>query len=311
MDLLYDGAGWVFGPGENKEGHSFTFTAEANPPRQLLTSYWHSRAPSLRGWTFYAAKQAAPGAAGNRLSFDSMKFNPLEFWLSPYVDEQSECIDLAIWHPAFPKIEHRNRWTAIFLMLDEALGELGTQSWIGEIKISDQRLAESMPLTELPGFVESTVAQHSWKLATPGNLWTCYELKKPTSGVLRGDIIAGSTCLYDLVQDTEDGHIEEDPLEGTGADFMYITLPREMLTNGKELDERGALEEAIRAVLEPQSGRLLGGATGYDYAYIDLMIYDGSTSIALIEQVLRKSRFIGSTTIEYFAKARSAERLVV
>ena len=157
-----------------------------------------------------------------------------------YVDEQDEQIDLIIWHPAFPEMEEGDRWTAIWLSLDEALGELGTQNWIGEIKISDEILAHSMPLTELPSFLDETVAKHAWKLAIPGEMWSSYTRKEQTSGVLRDDIIAGSTCLFGLVKATRDGHVDPDPIEGTVADFVYVTLPRAMLTPGKELDERAS-----------------------------------------------------------------------
>jgi len=65
---LLPGFAWVFGPGANRVGHSFTLSGEGDFHRQLLTIHWQSQAPVLPGWTFYAARQAE-GIAGKRIKF--------------------------------------------------------------------------------------------------------------------------------------------------------------------------------------------------------------------------------------------------
>ena len=37
----------------------------------------------------------------------------------------------------------------IYLLLDESLGEIGTQNWIGRIEINDTKLNDAIPLGEL------------------------------------------------------------------------------------------------------------------------------------------------------------------
>jgi hypothetical protein len=49
---LVPGFAWVFGPGENGQGHSFTLSGEGNLHRQLLAIYWLEQAPKIDGWTF-------------------------------------------------------------------------------------------------------------------------------------------------------------------------------------------------------------------------------------------------------------------
>jgi hypothetical protein len=313
MNLLTPGGGaWVFGPGANDIGHSFTFTGEGNPDQQLLAAYWLSQAPSLPGWTFYSSKQRSTDIKGYKIRFNELEFDPLEFWLTAYVDEQEEQIDLVVWHPSFSKMEERARWMAIFLYLDEVLGELGTQSWIGEIKVSDDRLADAMPLTEFAAFVDRVVADHDWKLSTPGVMWHSYELKEIGSGPLRSDIIAGSTCLFPLIQSIKDGHVDPDPLAKTGAEYVYIVLPKSALTPGQEVASRGIIEEALESAFEGKSaGRLLGGAIGRDHAYIDLLLWDGANSLKIVEEVLRKQGLGAGSSIEYFALSRAGERIAL
>jgi hypothetical protein len=57
IDRLLPGFAWVFGPGANGQGHSFTLTGEGDEHRQLLTRQWLSFAPRLPGWTFYDSRQ--------------------------------------------------------------------------------------------------------------------------------------------------------------------------------------------------------------------------------------------------------------
>jgi len=312
MNQLIPGCAWVFGPGANEIGHSFTFTGEGNRDRQLLAAYWLSQAPSLPGWTFYSAKQRTPDVTGYKIHFNELVFDPLEFWLTTYVDEQEERIDVVVWHPAFPKMEDRTRWTAIFLYLDEVLGELGTQNWVGEIKVGDERLADAMPLTEFSSFVDRVVADHGWELAVPGEMWHSYELKEMRSGPLRADIVAGTTCLFHLIQSVKGGHVDPDPLADTGAEYVYIVLPRSVLTPGKEVDSRGVIEDALSAALEVGwAGRVLGGAVGLDHAYIDLLLVDGVNSLEIVQKVLQERGLGEGTSIEYFAKSRAAERIAI
>lgn len=312
MDRLQEGAAWVFGPGQDGVGHSLTFTAEGDRKRQLLTAYWLSQAPALQGWTFYATKQRDLQIDGYQIHFANQVFDPKEFWLVPHVDEQAEQIELLVWHPAFPKLEERARWTAIFLYLDEVLGELCTQSFIGEITIGDSRLAEAIPLKELPSFVDATVEKHGWTIDAPGELWSSYQTKEPTRGVLRGDIIAGSTAVFALIREVKEGRLEPDPLEGTGAEYVYVAFSRSELPSGNEVEARGVIEEALTEALQPSgSGMVIGGAIGLDYAYIDLLLFDGKTSRGIVKKVLQEKGLGRGTSIEQFARARAAERIAL
>src|SRR5260370_9244721 len=167
VDELIPGFAWVFGPGENDQGQSFTLSGEGNVHRQLLAIYWLAQAPKLQGWTFYAARQRA-SIKGQRLEGGGRKFDPIEFWVTPCVNRNEEKVDITVWHPVFTSMEERERWSVLFLFLDEVLGEYGTQQWIGEIKLEPKRLADSIPLEELGEFLERVKLEHGWKKLPPG-----------------------------------------------------------------------------------------------------------------------------------------------
>jgi hypothetical protein len=312
VNAVIHGCSWVFGPGED-DGHSFTITGEANPHRQLLTAYWVSRAPKLKGWTFNPARQPARSVEDICLRVGDDQFEAKAVWLTPAVNTETEHIDITVWHPLFPKLDDRARWMIIFLLLDEALGEIGTQNWIGHIDINDQKLSGAIPLEELRAFTERVRADHAWKKGGPGERWTVYRPNHDPTDEPRGDIFVGSTSVIRLIDEfmEADGQMK-DPLAGTGADYVYIAFDASILPKGKEADGRGEIEDALTAVLEPAgSGRHVGGAMGRRFAYIDLLLFDGANSIALVLETLRRLRLPKGTSINYFAHEKRGHRVVL
>jgi hypothetical protein len=312
VDEFLPGFAWVFGPGENGNGHSFTLTGEGNPHRQLLAAFWCSQAPILPGWTFYPARQ--PGAIkGHKIQIQGLTFDPVEFWLTPTIDRENEKIDLIVWHPLFVKMEERNRWTVLFLFLDEVLGEFGTQQWIGEIKLNDQRLTEAIPLQELQPFVKKLEMQTGWKKYPPGEMWTGYSFEKTHTDFLRGDVFVGTTCHIPLINDYVRANGELlDPLVNTGADYIFVSFTAAFLPDGKQSETRGKIEDALSQALQVESnGRLLGGAYGKVNAYIDMLLFDGGRSIETAKKILKIHNLPSGTSINYFAKEKRGHRIIL
>jgi hypothetical protein len=310
IDELLPDFAWNFGPTESGNGHAFTLTGEGNPHKQVLTAYWNAQAPKFSGWTFHATKQPSPGIMDCEMHIDSLVFKPAEFWLTPYVDNENEKIDITVWHPRFPEMDENTRSTVAFLFLDETLGEIDTENWIGVIDIGDQRLTHTIPLGELPSFVAKTREETGWKKGKPGELWTSYRGNDPQRGKLRGDIIAGTTSQFALVSELEDGALDPDPLEPWGADYVFIAFDSSVLPQGSEVDARADIEDALTSALSSAaSGLVLGGAMGIEHAYIDLILFDGANSLDIVQRVLREMRLPSGTTIEFFAKSRQRDRI--
>lgn len=312
VDELVPGFAWVFGPGENDEGHSFTLSGEGNLHRQLLAIFWRENAPKLPGWTFYAARQPGP-VHGMRMDMDGRQFNPLEFWVTPFVNKDNEKLDITVWHPLFDKMAEKERWTVLFLFLDEVLGEYGTQQFIGEIKQDPKRLADSMPLEELNEFLKRVQSENGWKKLPPGEGSVLYKLGEQHTRFLRGDIVVGNTrhpCLINEYLKAE-GELE-DPLKSTGADYVFVGFDAKILPKGNESAARGEIEDALDQTLRTAgSGRLLGGAWGRENAYIDLLLFDGANSIEIVKTVLHEKALPPGSSINYFAKEKRKYRVEI
>lgn len=311
VDEFLPGFAWCFGPGANGRGHSFTLSGEANRHKQFITEFWRTQAPQLDGWTFYSAKQPSGELDGWVLEVGGNRFAPLEFWLAPSLQPDEEKIDIVAWHPLFSQLEERDQWGVFFLVLDEVLGEVGTQTWIGEIKMGTQRLADSMPIKELPQFIEKTKVETGWNKHSPTETWSTYQFPEPHDRFPRADVIAGSTRHLTLLGE----HLEaegnmDDPLEGLGADFVFVQFDAAFLPEGEETAARGNIEDALEAALEAaNAGITLGGAHGTRFAYVDLLLFDGERSLNLVRDVLVREGLPKGTAIEFFAKSQRTRRI--
>ncbi len=302
VDELLGGMAWVFGPGVDG-GHSFTITPEGNPYQRFVARYWLDQAPVLQGWTFYAARQPSEGGLCSRLDVGGMEFGAAEIWMTPWVDEQKEKVDLTVWHPSFDKIPENLRWTVTFIYLDEALGEDGVVNWIGEIKMGDDKLAGAIPLSELPEFVREIEAKHGWKKYPPHEVVSGYQRREPSrGGVLREDVVAGTTRLMRLLQEYP---LDSNPLEKFGADLVMIVIPTAALPQGVHVVEaRGQIEDAIKKAFDPAAaGFLLGGAIGLENAYIDLLLCDGENSLGIVHRVLTEQGVADNAGLVSFVKS--------
>lgn len=312
VDELFPGFAWVFGPGANGQGHSFTLSGEGIIHRQLLALQWLARAPALPGWTFYAARQ--PGRIeGHVVEIDGMRFDPKEIWVAVSIDEEDQNVDITVWHPSWERVAPNIRSTVTFLFLDEAFGEYGTDWWIGQIEFNNSRLSEAIPLQELAEQVAKLAAERGWKKNAPGELFTLYQMEESSGNYPRSDIVTQNTCVPKLVMDYVNAQGElEDPLSEAGADYAYISIAGDFFPPGEQVTKRGEIEDAIEEALKPfGGGRCIGGAFGRERSYSDFLIFDGRRSLEAMQAALRRLNVPPGTIIEFFAREKRGQRIAV
>ncbi len=305
MDNVLPGMYWVFGPGENG-GHSFTVTGEGDLPKQLLAEYWHSRAIEIPNWTFHGSKQGVPleSLKGMAIQLGEQEQVDVEnFLLKTCVDEESQLIDVVAWHPSLALVPDEHHMQILFLLLDEALGEFGTQTWLGEIKaqpfVAD---GDTRPLFELPEFIEQVNKYYQWENLSPLKSYTGYQVPEQRD-TRRGDTVVGVTCVPNLVFDLLEnkGRLPEDPLEGMGAEFAFLAIDGSVFPEGKQSDVRANIEDALSDALVCElSGRTLGGAFGLSESYIDLLLFDGDNSRRVVLETLKELQLHGRSRLESF-----------
>jgi hypothetical protein len=238
-------------------------------------------------------------------------FKPIEFWLTPRLDPEEEKIDIAVWHPSIQRLPERTRFSALFLILDELLGEYGTQNWIGEIRFSEDHLDRSIPIAELQDVIRDAEQNQGWKKYPPTETYMSYTVNAQDAAWLRGDTVAGTTRCFRLLREYLEAKGPcEHPCPGIGLDYVFVSIPTSHFPKGEEVSARGTIEDEIIDGLEAEaSGISLGGATGRKNCYMDFAIYDGERSLDLIRGILRKHGLPRETAIHFLTSDRAGEVL--
>ncbi len=306
MDQHLPHLSWVFGAGEGG-GHSFTVSGEGQVAKQLLAADWASRAVELPGWTFHSSRQpcTADQLKGFKIGVADQEYVDSDsFQIQSDVDDEAQMVHIVAWHPALERVPPEHHFQILFLLLDEALGEFGTQTWIGEIKIQPIATGvQTRSLTDLPDYIDQVNRYHNWEKLPPSQSYSLYEVNEQRDGS-RGDTLVGTSVIANIVGRYihHQGKLPEDPLEGTGARLAYVAIDGAIFPAGKQSDVRGNIEDAIDTAIQEQwSGRTLGGAFGLKESYIDLLLLDGENSEAIVTKTLNDLQLAGRSRIEYFA----------
>lgn len=300
MDMWLPGFNYVFGS-EAGKGYSFTLSPNGDVDLRFLAEYWLSRAPKIEGWRFFSSRQ--PGLDGEfNIEIEGVNFSSADVRFGVEVDQEKEVVDVVVGHPNFVEDDDINSQVA-FIFLDEALGEVGTEMWIGKIELAGAESKTPIVIKSLATEVVSLASMHQWEKQTPEKTYTGYSVEKPGEGYPRSDTIAGATCHFQLVGEfmEREGLLNSDPVAPHGARFVYLAIDATDFDPENEVQRRVEIEENLNELLiEHGSGRVLGGATGISHAYIDLMLVDGEASIDLIQQSMELQNLATRYRVEPF-----------
>jgi hypothetical protein len=295
------GLSWVFGPGEGEGRLSLTVTGEGQKAKQLLSHFWWSQAVEVPGWDFYCSRQPSPRDQLARLAIDvgGSSVDADSLMIATEIDDEAEAVNIKAWHDVFASLPDDGRLQILYLLLDEALGEYGTQTKLGDIQI--QRDASARPLIELPAFVDKLWSEKGWSDLSPLETYSGYRVE-PSEGFDRADTIAGYTCVPRVVLGflNNRGRLDEDPIENTGAEFLFIQIRGDTESMSDALKFRTEVDEEVARRLSG-AGYVIGGATGTANMYIDLVAFDGNRSTAAIEEALLVKQLDGKYEIKPFA----------
>ena len=313
VDELFPGLAWVFGPGpSNVGGHSFTLSGEGVRHKQFLTEYWLEQAPEIEGWTFFASRQPAELSSEGGFRIGDAVFSIGDMRFAEEVDEEQEVIHVQLFHPLFESLDENTRLRISFLLLDEALGEYGTEQWIGAIETVTSAPEGSRSFLQLRDVVHDLEIKYRWTKIPPTQSGAVYQLEPSDDrGIYpRHDVVLGSTMHIGLIEEYVGAEGDyENPIPDTGADFVYLEFSSSNLPSGSEAAFRGEIEDAINERLaEEKLGHSIGGAFGRENSYIDFLIMDPA-GLEVIRSELMSRNLAGNQAIRYFAKERRGDAI--
>lgn len=271
--------------------YEFTFSIEGWPDLFILYPHIISRMPqSLKNkWHFQPFNQGIDRPFGFRMygtDIDTARIMVRALYLE---DKNRFCISYYEKNlNALPKRECDN---FMWIILEHILGEGISFIYMDEIVPAEAIEDGMIPLSELKGTMEMSVKAGGREFFdNPKDLYTGYQISPQERDELRYDVIAGTTCLEGLVADYyNDSTRIFDHINSFGAHAMFIAFGNIDRNDGDiPLDFRHELEDRLsNEILEPkQLGQVIGGATGVNMSYIDLIVFNRTTFINIIKPLL-------------------------
>lgn len=207
------------------------------------------------------------------------------------VSQQAQSFSVKVYCPGFSLIENPEykREMSIYLV-ELAVGEKMLEAWISSVDFLDtpEEGVDFCNLTELYEVIEETAEKNHWKeYKHPTDIYTVF---KPHEDIahdsLRKDMKMIFTTHPTLIEENLAGHNDVlNDLKARGGEFGYIYFANPF--DGKEDAQfRQELSRQIEKLLAPfHFARVVGGAIGKSYSYIDLAVFDKAKFERFFQQI--------------------------
>ena len=257
--------------------HEFTFSVEGWPDLFIIYPYVLSRMPEcLKGkWKFFPFNQGTDASFGFKMFDTDFELGNIQV-LPSYLEESGD-FHIKYYDPGFVKLSDEQAEGAFRVMLDLMLGEGVAVKYIRTVEKSEKCEKGMMALSQLRTHIEKALQTHGKEFfENPKDVYTAYHLTPEDSKELRADVMVGTTCMESLVAEYYSQSTELfDHANSFGAQAIFLVF-RNSQDGQPILNFRHDLEDRIAdEILKPNNlGQVIGGATGSDYSYIDLFVFD-------------------------------------
>ena len=257
--------------------HEFTFSVEGWPDLFIIYPYIISCMPEcLKGkWKFFPFNPGKVGSFAYRVHDTDVDMGKIMVKAS--YDEKRENFNIRYYDKNLCALPEENSDGNFHVILELVLGEGVSFKYVNGIERASGIEEGMIALSGLRQHIEAIVKSHGHEFfENPKDVYTGYQLTPKESDELRFDVIVGSTCLDSIVADYYHGSTEIfDHADGFGVQALYMVF-QNGVGEDNILNFRHDLEDRItEEILEPGNlGVITGGATGTEYSYIDLFVYD-------------------------------------
>ena len=274
----------AFELGFNGEKYELILSPEGDWARLFPLAYLRRVAPAalLERWNILVGRQPA-GDFGLRMDGHQVRAEEVLVWVEKQGPEEAA---LTLWcQPLLPllRADRDRAWGMLSILTDQVLGEVNVIAHIRGFAVVERAPAgPGRPLSELPQ-VLGELGMTLWRDAEDflENGYTAYRLEpvKDPEADWRLDVYAGTSRLPALVSDYLAGESETaDAFHRDGAAAGFPCSPLDSFAGEdraeRVLDFRDALQAAILEGAGPETVTFLGGATGLNCGYLDLLAWD-------------------------------------
>lgn len=289
--------------GKGSDKYEFFFSPEGDRDTQFLVRCIIDLSPNLPHWDFYSSKQAC---SNESLSTSAIEFSkgktitPEELFFTYTFNEDKNKFDIIAYHKFFKEIPNDEAIYILFILLDTALGEYGTELFIGTLDISKEELPNSINLISFKNQIDKYKYETNFDpKMTPDQVYGVYKLKTEElyTYETREDIYLVVTCNINLQNYYQKPNIFKEK----GAHYIFIQIDLNNFEEDNYLNQREEISNLIEIELGSNNdGFIIGYSTGNLNCYIDILIFDNENSIEKIKNIMAKKYPTIHGSIHYF-----------
>ena len=272
-----------FEVGFNGVKHELILTPEGNRMKLFELVYFRSHAPAsvLRHWEITLGRR---GTSGNELHAGGVRIGgeDVQAWLEP--DDDAFKLSVFCARLADLKAKEEGRaWWMLTTLTDQLLGEIPHMRWINDFELLDApRAVPGFLLSDLPDKLRELgkdLALDAETLLENSYVGYTREPDPDPDADWRLDVIAGSTACPPLINGYMSADDETmDALHADGVTAGFIAFSLAGFTGENRTQGIFAFRDALEAQLEKACGpdvvRMVGGAPGVHFGYVDFMAWD-------------------------------------
>lgn len=281
---------------ENK--YELTLSPQGDRIKLIQYHYWLKYAPKhlKKRWDFFSSK---PALVNTKYEVDMFGVNLTnkDLLLYPEINYSSSKIELKVYCPKLQNLSDSQRYSMFFIFLDQYISELYSIEHISNIEFIREKLkGGEIEMTSLKEYIDSAITENGWiNSDNPLDAYLGYKVKRTDKKdwILREDIAAGySSCTspissYHFKDETFFTKYKEE-----GVIFGFIFYENLDIPQDEIVPTRATIEdEIIERTVQHGIANCIGGATGFHFSYIDLIIYDYEAFLKIVKSIMSTYTF--------------------
>lgn len=289
--------------GRNGDKYDLILNLEGDWSRLFSRAYFMSKAPKevLEHWNIIVGRKSN-GQAIDRFRIEMGGHSVCASDICIWTEWMNGFVNLSVYcEHMLPLIKGNINaaYNILYILLDQAVGELAEMKFIGDIKFLDEPLERpSMSITGLMDDMVNNLSLSKEQLLDTNryiDMYSAYRMNpdETSKDGKRRDIISGATCFLPLMNDYyADKTYMNDSLKKDGISSGFLFYPIDTIASDSRgtqiLDLRDAITNELEKAL-PDSFMFVGGATGVHFGYIDFIAWDLREVLELVPKIAEKN----------------------
>lgn len=281
---------------ENK--YELTLTPQGDRIKLIEYYYWSRFMPQsiAENWDIHASMPALKNTQ-YKVEMFNIVLDDNDLTLYPQTDHIHSKIELQVYCPKLENKTDSQRYAVFFTLLDQHISELYSIEHINNIQFINTKLAtKGINIKELKQYIDSEINLNGWiNSSNPLDAYIGYRVEQSTASdwILREDIYTGySSCTAPISA----YHFKDDTFfrkhQQNGIIFGFLFFDNLDTPEDHLVPFRGVIEDQItEKTLGLGISNCIGGATGFHFSYIDLVIYDYEAFIKVAKDIFETYNF--------------------